>query len=234
MAEIVPLLKISLSALSHGALPPSNVLQLLVSKVLGYCILAGACFTKVPQISNVVKAKSAEGLSAISFELETLGFLVHASYGLVMGLAFNTYGESIILLAQNLLLVGLIYKYAKMPAIRGVTALSLLVALAGVVLSGHVDKALVKTVYEANNILFMAARLPQIVKNYREKSTGQLSLITNAINLLGCVIRIFTSLSEGAGGAMVRAFLIGGALNTVLVAQILMYQKKPQPKAKVT
>ncbi|RYF37412.1 MAG: hypothetical protein EOO38_26330, partial [Cytophagaceae bacterium] len=41
------------------------------------------------------------------------------------------------------------------------------------------------------------------------KSTGQLSIVTYIFNLGGCVIRIFTSIQEGAGIAMVRGFILG-------------------------
>lgn len=45
-----------------------------------------------PQLYNVVKSGSAEGLSPLSFELETAGLLVHTSYGYINGLAFSAYG----------------------------------------------------------------------------------------------------------------------------------------------
>jgi hypothetical protein len=38
----------------------------------------------------------------------------------------------------------------------------------------------------------------------------QLSLATNAINLLGCLVRIFTTIQEKAGAAMLYGFLLGG------------------------
>ena len=44
----------------------------------------------------------------------------------------------------------------------------------------------------------------QILTNFRSWSTGQLSLITCSINVVGCIVRVFTTLSEGAGTAMLR------------------------------
>ena len=52
------------------------------------------------QVLNVYNSKSAEGLSAVSFELETFGLLVGLSYGYVLGLPFSTYGEATFLFAQ--------------------------------------------------------------------------------------------------------------------------------------
>lgn len=84
-------------------------------------------------------------------------------------------------------------------------------------------RAAVARLYEANNAVMLAARVPQIAKNFAAKSTGQLSLVTFGVNAAGCVARIFTSLQEGGGAAMVRAYCLGLALNATLVAQILAY-----------
>ncbi len=43
----------------------------------------------------------------------------------------------------------------------------------------------------------------------QNKSTGQLSGTVYVANFLGCIARIFTSLQEGGGYAMVRGFLLG-------------------------
>jgi hypothetical protein len=40
----------------------------------------------------VLKNRSAAGLSALSFELEAWGLLVHTTYGALAGLPFNAYG----------------------------------------------------------------------------------------------------------------------------------------------
>ena len=68
---------------------------------------------------------------------------------------------------------------------------------------------MIQAVFDCNNLLLLSARVPQIYKNFASKSTGQLSLATCLINLVGALIRIFTSLVAKAGGAMMRAFLLG-------------------------
>jgi hypothetical protein len=70
-----------------------------------------------------------------------------------------------------------------------------------------VSRAAVGQLYDLNNFVMIGARLPQIAKNFAEKSTGQLSVITYGVNTLGCVARIFTSMQEG-GAAMVRAYIL--------------------------
>jgi mannose-P-dolichol utilization defect protein 1 len=75
--------------------------------------------------------------------------------------------------------------------------------------SGNVSRELVTLAYNANNILMLVARLPQIYKNFKDKSTGQLSLITYGVNTVGCVARIFTTMQEGGGDAMLRSYILG-------------------------
>lgn len=93
-------------------------------------------------------------------------------------------------------------------------------------LAGHVSKELITTLYDANNFVFLFARVPQIYQNFKNRSTGQLSLITYSVNFLGCIARIFTTLQEGGGAAMLRNFILSLVLNGILVAQILMYGNK--------
>jgi hypothetical protein len=55
----------------------------------------------------------------------------------------------------------------------------------------------------------MVSRVPQIVQNYTTKSTGQLSIITYGLNLLGTLARIFTTMQEKkAGAAMMRGVIM--------------------------
>lgn len=190
---------------------------------MGYGIIVGSTLVKVPQISNVVRAKSADGLSAAAFELESWGLLVHAAYGAVNRLPFSSYGEAAILLAQNLLLLALVYRYSQAPASRAAGVFGVLAGAVAVLAAGGASKAAVARLYDANNLVMLAARLPQIAKNFSAKSTGQLSLVTFGVNTAGCVARIFTTLQDGGGAAMLRSYCLGLLLNATLVTQILYY-----------
>jgi hypothetical protein len=67
---------------------------------------------------------------------------------------------------------------------------------------------MITALYDANNLILMGARLPQIYKNFNDKSTGQLSIITFAANTLGCIARLFTTMQEGGGSAMMRSYAL--------------------------
>lgn len=51
---------------------------------------------KLPQVAAVVRARSAAGLSPLSFELETLGLVIAVTYGFLMGLPFSAFGETVV------------------------------------------------------------------------------------------------------------------------------------------
>jgi hypothetical protein len=80
-------------------------------------------------------------------------------------------------------------------------------------------RSAVGSLYDLNNFVMLGARVPQILKNFTEKSTGQLSIITFGVNTLGCVARIFTSMQEG-GAAMVRAYILCESAGGVGVGRV--------------
>ncbi len=62
---------------------------------------------------------------------------MHATYGYLRGLAFSAYGEAVMMLAQNVLLLALIYKYARMPASRALAVAVVGVSVVAAVFSGR-------------------------------------------------------------------------------------------------
>ena len=53
--------------------------------------------------------------------------------------------------------------------------------------------------------------------------SGQLSVLTTLLMFVGAVVRVFTSMRENAGPAMVRGFMLGATINGIMLAQILYY-----------
>ncbi|KAH8060897.1 hypothetical protein JL720_13486 [Aureococcus anophagefferens] len=77
----------------------------IVSKVASHGIIAGSAMLKLPQIAAILASRSAAGLSTLSFELDALVFVASVAYSSKLGYAFSTYGEQVIVLAQNVVLV---------------------------------------------------------------------------------------------------------------------------------
>ena len=192
---------------------------------LGYAIVAGASIVKLPQIAAIARAGSAAGLSPLSAELEEVGLSIAAAYGLSSRLPFSTYGEAVFLFLQNSILLALIYALTGARA-RGAVAVGAAALWLRFLASPSLTPSLARRLMDASTAIFLSARLPQIAANARSGSTGALSLATYAANTLGGLARVATTLQAGGGGAMLRNYALGAALNATVVGQILWYGKK--------
>eukprot|EP00892_Ulva_mutabilis_P010252 jgi/Ulvmu1/759/UM010_0133.1 len=223
--EAIVLGKEILSKLFAGSMPSEKLISLFISKALGLGILAGACITKLPQIIGVYKSKSGEGLPLLSSELENYVYLIHISYGMIMGLPVTAFGEAAVTWAQNIVLLMLLYRFKNASMLRPMMALLVVAMVAGPVSQSMIDQATIAKLYDLNSTVYMASKLPQIIAAFQQGKTGQLSFFTNFLQFVGSLARIFTSVKEGAGMPMVRGFIMGSLLNGTTVAQILYYGK---------
>ncbi|GAB4817356.1 hypothetical protein N2152v2_004402 [Parachlorella kessleri] len=204
--------------LSQGRLPPAEVVNALASKV--------------PQILDILRAKSARGLSASSFELETAGLLIATSYGFLLHLPISAFGESVALLVQNSVIVLLIHQYKDVSPARKLGFLALLLSWAALSFSGVITRSHISLLYDFNNLLLVGSKVPQILENFNSKSTGHLSPITCFFNWFGACIRIFTSVQERAGAAMIRGSSLNCLLNFLVLAQIFFYRNSQESRKK--
>ena len=73
----------------------------------------------------------------------------------------------------------------------------------------------------------------QIVANFRNGHTGQLSFIMVLLLFLGAMARIFTTIQETGDKVMLLTFVVSTVLNGTLVFQVLFYWNvKPDSKKK--
>jgi hypothetical protein len=99
---------------------------------VSYGIIAGSAVVKVPQIINLVRAGTARGLNLPSIYLETVATLAGTIYNLLIGNPFRTYGETALILLQNLVIVVLCWSLSPVKISGGQksTATSVFVAIA--------------------------------------------------------------------------------------------------------
>lgn len=215
----------------------ATCLKLLLAKVLGIAIIAGAFGVKFPQILKIVRARSVEGLAVMSTVLELVGYLFTLSYNYRNGFPFTSYGEFMFITAQSLTILMLFYVYGRQSALQKQAILAYVVAYvtAGyVLLTNAYDLAPLSFVslLQASTIpVYIASRVPQIWSNFKAKSAGQLALLTWVLNLAGGVARVFTTIQESNDPLMLVTVLLGVTLNGTIVAQILYYgSKSAKPK----
>lgn len=221
-----------IGSLRHGQFPEKDCLLSLISKLLGYCIVAGSTTVKIPQIMKILEHKSIRGLSMAAFELEVIGYTISLAYCLHKGLPFSAFGEYAFLLVQALILVAVIYYYSQpVGTARWMRAL-LYCGLAPTILAGKIDPMLFEALYASQHAVFLCARIPQIWKNFSNKGTGELSFITCFMNFGGSMVRVFTSIQEKAPSTVVTGSVLGAITNGILLSQIIMYRKPPTKKEK--
>ncbi|MCO5572891.1 hypothetical protein L7F22_026652 [Adiantum nelumboides] len=168
---------------------------------------------------------SVEGLSLTAFELEVVGYTLALAFCVYKKLPFSTYGEVSFLLIQALIIVGLIYNLTPNLGIGSWVKAALYCALAPTILSGGLNPSLLEALYACQHAIFFFSRIPQIVKNYQNKQTGQLSVLTSLMNFLGSLARLFTSIQARAPISMVIGSSLGIITHGILVLQIQTYGK---------
>lgn len=153
-------------------------LKLAVSKALGLGIVAASSVVKVPQVLNLVRARSAAGVSALAYLLETTSYLVSLAYNARRGFPFSTYGETACILVQNVVITVLVLRYSGRAGAAALLVAALAAAGAALFLDGVLDLAALGYLQAGAGALGVASKLPQIMAVWQEGGTGQLSAFT--------------------------------------------------------
>jgi len=207
-----------------------DCISITISKGLGYGIIIGASAVKLPQVFNILKAQSGAGILVSMFYMEAYMHIINGCYNIHLGSPFSVYGENFCLLAQNLLLIALIWYYE-----RNVTTLkmclvsfSILGPLTYLFFDFMVPVALWKLLMNIQIIMVAYSRMPQILENFRNKTTGELSSIMFILNTLGNLARLFTFVKETNDVLNMCTSGLSAVLNFTIFVQILFYWKNTQ------
>jgi mannose-P-dolichol utilization defect protein 1 len=163
-------------------------LKLALSKGLGIGIVAASSIVKVPQILKLLNSKSAEGVSFLAYLLETVAYLIGLAYNFRNGFPFSTYGETALIIAQNVVISVLVLVFGGRSATAGVFVAGLAAAVAllfgGVDVPGldalgeMVDMKMLSMLQAGAGTLGVLSKVPQIAAIWKEGGTGQLSAFT--------------------------------------------------------
>eukprot|EP00906_Rhabdomonas_costata_P036396 RCo051073 len=202
-----------------------------LSAMLSYLIVVGSVGLKLPQIGKILVNRSAKGISLAMLVLELISYTIAASYSYGFAYPLLSYAENLSMIAQNLVLIALV---ATLNRQLGPVMVVLPVAYAawvGCVLTGTMPLPLTTFLMNAVQIPVAAfSRVPQILANYRAKSTGQLALITFVLSGGGCAARVLTTWVGSRDVSILAGFLLNGFLNAVIVLQFLLYWKNTGEK----
>lgn len=157
-------------------------LKLAVSKALGVGIVAASSVVKVPQIVNLARSRSASGVSFLSYLLETSSYLISLAYNVRNGFPFSTYGETALILGQNVVITVLVLNYSGRAGFAALFVAVLAGAVGALLTEGLLDAKTMGLLQAGAGTLGVASKLPQILAIWQEGGTGQLSAFTVSLS----------------------------------------------------
>ncbi|PMD29434.1 mannose-P-dolichol utilization defect 1 protein [Hyaloscypha variabilis F] len=212
-------------------LSSTDCIKLAISKGLGIGIIAASTIVKVPQILKLINSKSSEGISFLSYLLETSAYLISLAYNVRQGFPFSTYGETSLIMAQNVVIAVLVLHYSGKQSAAALFVAGLAASAATLFAEGILDMKTLSYLQAGAGVLGIASKVPQIAAVWQEGGTGQLSAFAVFNYLAGSLSRIFTTLQEVDDKLILYGFIAGFALNAVLAAQMVYYWNAPTKKS---
>jgi mannose-P-dolichol utilization defect 1 len=196
----------------------------IIAQALGGVMAAGAVLLYAPIISNLLKAKSGEGMSIQTWVFNLLGFTAAIIYPIKMRFPISTYVEGIALVIQSTIVLGLLAHYNDQMK-EFFVGMSLYLLLTFFV-SGPIIPMKYTVVFQLlATILSNYAQVPQIMLSYKLKKSSW-SLISAFLSTAGNLIRVFTTMVLTKDRSIFYGHILGASTNAILMAQILMYSKK--------
>jgi len=196
-----------------------DCLKKTVSKGLGYAIVVASAGLKLPVIANVVRARSAMGMSTSSVALESVALVCGFTAAIKKGNPFSLWGELLLIFLQNMVLMGLARSFSEGRDPSIVVLLGVF-AFVGAALAGPIPADLLLSL---SIVITFASRVPQIVANFQQKHTGVLSIITQTLQVLGNLARLGTVAVETNDPVTLLSYVFALALNGILLGQVIMY-----------
>jgi len=202
----------------------------LLGKMLGVLIIIGSMLNKAPLFVNILKSKSVTGISSSSIYSEAIMYSNAALYCVRLGHPFTAYGETLLIAAQTLMVIMLMWKFKVEPKIsmkeRSIVT-ALFVVYIAVVFAVPVEK--IYLLLSINMPVTIFSRGTQIHCYYTNKHTGAQSIVTVIMNFTGSAIRVFTTVSEvGFDIPLLSGYAISLCLNATMITQFIIYKKNTE------
>jgi mannose-P-dolichol utilization defect protein 1 len=156
-------------------LTSTDCIKFAISKGLGIGIIAASTIVKVPQILKLINSKSSEGISFLSYLLETSAYLISLAYNVRQGFPFSTYGETSLIMAQNVVIAVLVLHYSGKQSAAALFVAGLAASAGTLFTEGIVDMKTLSYLQAGAGVLGIASKVPQIAAVWQEGGTGQLS-----------------------------------------------------------
>jgi len=228
--------KMCSAVLFHQDFLNSKCLGLAISKALGYVMLLGSFFYKLPIILKIFKAKGGDGLNIVSVYLETSAYLSLLLYNTLIQSAFSTYGDLFPATFQNMIIISLIWLWGidkkKFSFFHILVALFAFGSFTAIILGA--PKEHWHWVAKYSIVVTTISRLPQIISNFRAGKVGVQSAITLTNGVLGAVGKVYITYVETKDPLLIIGACFALGLNLILLTQVVLLQSGSNNKNVIT
>ncbi|XP_036904615.1 solute carrier family 66 member 3 [Sturnira hondurensis] len=195
-------------------------------ELCNWSTLAVCTALKLPQISALLAAHSARGLSLPSLLLELAGFLVFLRYQCYYEYPLLTYLEYPILIAQDVILLLCIFHFNG-SMYRVAPYLALFVASWFVL---TLQKWIIDLAMNFCTFISAASKFAQLQCLWKSRDSGAVSALTWVLASYTCATRIITTLMTTNDLTVLTRFVVMLVLNLWVTATVLRY-RRPVAKA---
>ncbi|XP_046923749.1 solute carrier family 66 member 3 isoform X1 [Lynx rufus] len=182
----------------------------------------GVCAAlKLPQISAVLAARSARGISLPSLLLELAGFLVFLRYQCYYEYPLLTYLEYPILIAQDVLLLLCAFHFN--GNVKGAAPYVAVFVASWFVLP--LQKWIIDLAMNLSTFISVASKFAQLQYLWKTRDSGTVSALTWSLAAYTCATRIITTIMTTGDLTILTRFVIMLALNVWVTTTVLRYRK---------
>ena len=149
-------------------------IQYVASKILGWIVVIGSIFIKVPQIYKIYEEESVEGIAVSMFYLELIMGILTIEFSLYNDVPFSIYGDSMFLSIANNILILQVWKYDFDILQREKYGVSAFMLVLSILLRDRtfLNHDIWDFLLSLATLINVSAKLPQIIKNFQNRSTG--------------------------------------------------------------
>ncbi|KAL3275285.1 hypothetical protein HHI36_020053 [Cryptolaemus montrouzieri] len=197
----------------------------VVSDILSIITISICFILKIPQILNILKLKSAKGISLIGLLMELSSYTITMSYNFQSGYALLSYLEYPIILIEELILILCVMYYKKFLNIYGLFGAGCYFLIAGSFLSGVFPKGFLIFLVPLCTPVGASSKVVQLVEIIKTQNSESVSILTWFISAFTNFTRVFTIILDSADTAL----LLNMSINTVLSSSVMIaaYLYKP-------
>ncbi|OHT02865.1 Mannose-P-dolichol utilization defect 1 protein like protein [Tritrichomonas foetus] len=201
--------------------------SLAFSRGIGIGVIFFSSIIKIPQIFQILRYNNGFGISMTAMYIEITVNTLSFSYHLQNKYPFTTYGETVFIFIQNLIIAFLVSHYDRhYPFLLFDSIIIIEFSLIFAVLRNAISPSFMSFLWRLNLPLSLSYKCAQIVKTWKIGCKGELSTISSFMKALGSLGRVFTTLREINDGTILFLYFVNFSLNAFIFVQCIMYPKK--------